>query len=78
MAELTGDAYCSVEQIALRALARDVVAADQAGELRDLLEALALQDRVRSESVARDVYLRTVERWWTLVGARLEEARREP
>lgn len=71
-------AACSIDELALGALARGVVAADQGGELRDLLEALALQDRVRRESVARDVYLRTVERWWTLAGARIEEARRAP
>lgn len=71
-------AACSVDELAFRALDRGVVAAAELGELRDLLEALALQDRVRRESVARDVYLRTVERWWTLVGARIAEARRAP
>jgi ectoine hydroxylase-related dioxygenase (phytanoyl-CoA dioxygenase family) len=71
-------AACSVDQLALSALARGVVIADQLGELRDLLEALVLQDRVRRESVARDVYLRTVERWWVLAGTRIEEARRAP
>lgn len=71
-------AACSVDELALRALARGVVAADQLGELRDVLEALALQERVRRNSVARDVYLRTVDRWWTLAGMRIEEARRGP
>lgn len=68
-------AACSVDELALCALARGVATADELGELRDLLGGLELQDRVRRESVARDVYLRTVERWWTLVGARIEEAR---
>jgi ectoine hydroxylase-related dioxygenase (phytanoyl-CoA dioxygenase family) len=69
-------AACSADELALRAVARGIVTTGEAAELRDLLEALELQDRVRRESVARDVYLRTVERWWTLIGARIEEARR--
>lgn len=69
-------AACSVDELALCALGRGLVAPDELGELRDLLEALELQDRVRRESVARDVYLRTVERWWAMIGARIEEARR--
>lgn len=44
-------------------------------ELRDVLEGLLLQERVRRVSVARDVYLRPVSRWWSLIGVRVEEAR---
>jgi hypothetical protein len=69
-------AACAIDELALRGLALGVVAADELAELRDLLCALELHDRVRRELVARDVYLRTVERWWTLVGARIAEARR--
>lgn len=69
-------AACPVDELALHALARGVVVTDEVAELRDLLYALELHDLVRRESVARDVYLRTVERWWTLVGARIAEARR--
>jgi hypothetical protein len=69
-------AACSVDELALHALARGVVVTDEVAELRDLLYALELHDRVRRESVARDVYLRTVERWWSVVGARIAEARR--
>lgn len=43
-------------------------------ELRDVLEGLLLQERVRRVSVARDVYLRCVSRWWSLIGARVEDA----
>lgn len=67
-------AACPIDELVVRALSRGVVAGDDAVELRDLLGALELQDRVRRASVARDVYLRTVERWWTLVGARIAEA----
>lgn len=45
-----------------------------AEELREVLEELLLQERVRRVSVARDVYLRCVSRWWSLIGARVEEA----
>jgi len=71
-------AACSIDELALCALARGVATADELSELRDLLESLELQDRVRRESVARDVYLRTVEHWWALVGTRIAEARRAP
>jgi ectoine hydroxylase-related dioxygenase (phytanoyl-CoA dioxygenase family) len=69
-------AACSIDEIALRALARGIVAQSDLTELRDLLEALELHERVRRVSVARDVYLRTVERWWALIGWRIAEARR--
>ena len=66
----------SVDDLALRVLQRGLVEPTELVEVRDILAALALQDRVRRESVARDVYLRTVERWWTVVGARIAEAAR--
>lgn len=69
-------AGCSTDELALGALARGLIEPTELAELRELLAALELQDRVRRESVARDVYLRTVERWWTLIGARIAEARR--
>ncbi len=43
---------------------------------REVLEALAnleLQERVRERSVARDVYLTTVQQWWDVAGHRLEK-----
>jgi hypothetical protein len=40
--------------------------------VRSLLADLALQERVREHSVARDVYLTTVQGWWDLLGQRLE------
>jgi hypothetical protein len=69
-------AVCSVDELAMCARARGVVALADLPEVRDLLHALALQERVRRESVARDVYLRTVERWWNLIGTRIKEVRR--
>lgn len=69
-------AVCSVDELAMCAHARGIVAKEELPEVRDLLDALALQERVRRESVARDVYLRTVERWWELVGTRIAEVRR--
>jgi len=68
----------SAEHIALRARERGLVDGDEITALRDLLDALALQERARRESVARDVYLRTAERWWHLIGARIERVLREP
>ncbi len=68
---------CSVDELALCAHARGVVAGGELTELRDLLEALALQERVRQQSVARDLYLRTIDRWWRLIGWRIVEARRD-
>lgn len=64
------------ETIALRAYEAGLVPADELATLRDLLDDLALQERVRRESVARDVYLRTVERWWAVVGLGIAQARR--
>jgi ectoine hydroxylase-related dioxygenase (phytanoyl-CoA dioxygenase family) len=71
-------ASCSAEHIALRAQERGLIQGEEVAALRDLVDALALQDRVRRESVARDVYLRTAERWWSLIGAKIERAQREP
>lgn len=41
----------------------------------ELLADLELQERVREQSVARDVYLSTVQRWWHLAGHRIEQVR---
>jgi hypothetical protein len=57
-------------------MALHLVDASQAQELRDLLDDLVFQERVRQQSIARDVYLRTVERLWTLLGHRITEAQR--
>lgn len=66
----------STDAIARRASTMGLMAPEDLPALDDVLSELALQDRVRRESVARDVYLRTVVRWWTLIGARIDEARR--
>lgn len=64
------------ETVVLRAREAGLIEDDELATMRDLLDDLALQDRVRRESVARDVYLRTVERWWSLIGARIAQAQR--
>ncbi len=55
------------------AIGAGFVAADQEPNLRQVLRDLVLQERVRRESVARDVYLGTVSRWWRLIGAQIAE-----
>lgn len=67
----------STEAVTLRAVALQFVDSSQAQELRDLLDDLVFQERVRQQSVARDVYLRTVERWWSLLGHKIAEAQRD-
>jgi len=44
-------------------------------EVRSVLQDLELQELVRKRSVARDVYLSTVQRWWFVAGHAIEEAR---
>jgi len=67
----------STEAVTLRAMALGLVDSSQVQELRDLLDDLVFQERVRQQSVARDVYLRTVERWWTLLGHKIAEAQHD-
>jgi ectoine hydroxylase-related dioxygenase (phytanoyl-CoA dioxygenase family) len=64
----------SSEAVTLRALALHLIGPNQTQDLRDLLDDLVFQERVRQQSVARDVYLRTVERWWMLLGHKIAEA----
>jgi hypothetical protein len=61
------------------ALAREggFLAGGSEASLLAVLDDLVLQERVRRESVARDVYLVSVTHWWQLVGHRLAEAMRE-
>ena len=61
--------------IATAAVARGLVTDDRAEELSSVLNDLELQERIRENHVARDVYLTTVQRWWHLIGHRIEEAR---
>lgn len=61
-------------EIVTLAVAGGFTAADQEGALLDVLRDLALNDRVRRESVARDVYLDVVGRWWRLAGGAVAEA----
>lgn len=69
---LVGDGTDRVVRVASAA---GLVDAAEVPELAEVLADLALQERVRKESVARDVYLRTVTRWWRVVGARIAEVR---
>ncbi len=69
---LAGD---GLARVVTAALAAGLIAAECAGELHALLSDLVLQERVRRESVARDVYLRSVTRWWEMIGTRIAEAR---
>ncbi len=66
-----------IDRVAQVAVAAGLLSEDSARELREVLADLELQDRVRRESVARDVYLGSVVRWWRLLGGRISEARRE-
>ncbi|MEZ4294340.1 MAG: phytanoyl-CoA dioxygenase family protein [Polyangiaceae bacterium] len=69
---LEGDGPADITRTAVAAgLCPDAAAT----ELRAVLDDLKLQDHVRRRSVARDVYLRSVSRWWALVGARVDEER---
>ncbi len=45
-------------------------------EVSSALQDLELQELVRKRSVARDVYLSTVQRWWHVAGHVIEHARR--
>lgn len=53
----------------------DLIAPGEVDALRCALSDLLLQERVRKESIARDVYLDIVSRWWALIGNRIVEAR---
>ena len=64
-----------VTAIADIAVTTGITPAVQRGELIELLDDLALQEKVRKESVARDVYLTNIQRWWNLVGHTLAEVR---
>lgn len=63
-----------VEQIVGLAVAGGFAASACEAELREVLCDLALNEMVRRESVARDVYLEVVGRWWRIAGGALAEA----
>lgn len=64
-----------IEAVVIRAVAAGLTSSDAAEALRGVLGDLVLQERVRTVSTARDVYLGTVVRWWQLLGARIAEVR---
>jgi hypothetical protein len=55
------------------ALAHHLISPDQELELATLLDDLVLQELTRTQSVARDVYLRTVQKWWALIGSAVQQ-----
>lgn len=61
--------------IARAAVATGITRAADEDALVSVLEDLALQEEVRKNSVARDVYLETVSRWWSLAGFQIMETR---
>lgn len=61
------------EAIAAAAVAGGITPAANEGALTELLNDLAMHEKVRKESVARDVYLHTIQRWWQLAGTRIDE-----
>jgi ectoine hydroxylase-related dioxygenase (phytanoyl-CoA dioxygenase family) len=63
-----------VERVVAVAAASGVLSPGDEVDLSETLRELALQERVRKASVARDIYLRAAARWWQLVGSRIEEA----
>lgn len=62
-------------QVLARVLALGLVDAAASRDLTEVMEDLVLQERVRNESTARDVYLVSVSRWWSIVGQAIQEAR---
>ena len=61
------------DTIAATAVASGITPAANQSALADLLNDLAMNEKVRRESVARDVYLHTIQQWWQLAGARIDE-----
>lgn len=61
--------------IAATAVATGITPAAEEAALAQLLNDLVLQEEVRKQSVARDVYLKNVQRWWQLAGFRIAEVR---
>jgi len=57
------------------AVTSSVLEPQERAALDAVLDDLALQERIRTNHVARDVYLTTVQRWWELVGHRIEQVR---
>lgn len=55
------------------ALGYELISPAQESELATLLDELVLQEVTRTQSVARDVYLRTVQKWWALVGSAIQQ-----
>ncbi len=76
MGELLGPGRS--DRVIRAAIATGLMPAKLASELEEVLADLELQERVRRESTARDVYLRVVDRWWRLLGAQIAEARGGP
>lgn len=62
------------DQVLARAVALGLVDPAASRDLAEVMEDLVLQERVRNESTARDVYLVSVTRWWTIVGHAIQEA----
>lgn len=61
--------------IADAAAGSGTIATPDRDALVKVLDRVALQEKVRQSSVARDVYLETVGRWWKLAGSKIREAR---
>ncbi|MDP3151452.1 MAG: phytanoyl-CoA dioxygenase family protein [Archangium sp.] len=55
-----------------------VIKPNQQGAVLELLVELRQQELVRRVSVARDVYLRAVSRWWEVAGSAIEVLQRVP
>lgn len=55
------------------ALAQGLIGQIDRPRFAQLLDDIVQQEITRKKSVARDVYLRTVQGWWSLVGAQIQE-----
>lgn len=62
-------------QVLARVVALGLVDDAASRDLTEVMEDLVLQERVRNESTARDVYLVSVSRWWSIVGYAIQEIR---
>ena len=69
------DSHSARASVVEAAQRRGVLGESEVAELRATLTALVLQERIRKRYVARDVYLSTVQRWWHLVGHRIQDQR---
>jgi len=61
------------DAVVSRSIANALIGQHQEPVLRTLLRDLVLQEQVRKQSTARDVYLQIVARWWNVIGKQLNE-----